>query len=450
MRKLYTALAAIAISATGAHAQQQPLKLSLQECIDYALKNSYTMKNAHLDVLIQQEQVKQTTSAAYPHISGKADLVHFSKNHPQYSFFDVSAFNNSLPKGTIGPLPFTIPYTASGSITLSQVLFDGSLIVALQAGNTVMEMARNTENITAENVRYNIYKAYNTLVIAHKQKEVLNKSLVLVRNMQQDLVKTKEAGFAEKIDVERSSVQLNNLATDSIKANSALIVAEQALKYALGLDINAPIILTDTLSEKNGGATLALMAEQENYERVPEYAALITALKLNEYNLKRYKLSALPTLAGFTSRGANFGAANFGDVFKFNDYIEYYNAGLSLTVPIFNGFMRTHQVREAKLNIEKTKNNIDNLKQTINFQAVSARTTLKNSLLQVQSQRRNLELANSVLDLAQRKYKAGVGSNLEVTSAQTDLLMAQNNYFTAMVDVINAEADLRKALGLLK
>ena len=87
------------------------------------------------------------------------------------------------------------------------------------------------------------------------------------------------------------------------------------------------------------------------------------------------------------------------------------------------------------------------MKLSLDFMAAQSRTTLRNNILQAQSQKRNMELANSVLDLAQRKYKAGVGSNIEVTQAQTDLLRAQNNYFTALLDVINAEADLKKALG---
>lgn len=449
MRKLYIALAWLATMSTSARAQQ-PLKLSLQECIDYALKNSYTMKNAKLDVLIQQAQVKQTTAAAYPQLNGKSDLVHFSKNHPQYSFFDASAFNPTAPKGLIAPLPFTIPYTVSGSVTLSQVLFDGSLIVALQAGNTIMEMARNSENITAEGVRYNVFKAYNSLVVAYKQYDIIKSSLVLARSMEQDLIKTKQAGFAEKIDVERMAVQINNLASDSMKVANGLSLAEQMLKYQLGLNLNTPIVLTDTAVSKRTSEAMQLMGVQENYERVPEYTALQTALKLNEYNLKRYKFSALPTLAAFTSRGANYGSAEFKDAFKFNDYIEYYNGGLSLSVPMFGGFRRNNLMREARLNIEKTHNNIDNLKLSLDFQASAAKTNLKNALLQLQSQQRNLELANSVLDLAQKKYKAGVGSNLEVNSAQTELLRSQNNYFMALTDLANAEADLRRALGMLK
>ena len=135
---------------------------------------------------------------------------------------------------------------------------------------------------------------------------------------------------------------------------------------------------------------------------------------------------------------------------SFSNYAFNSVVGLQLNVPIFNGFMRTNQVSEAKLNIEKSKNNIENMKQTIDFHAAQSKTALKNAILEVQSQRGNMELSADVLDLAQKKYKAGVGSNLEVNQAQTDHLQAQNNYFSALLDVINAEADLKKALGLLK
>ncbi len=454
MRKLHLAVSSILLVSSSAFGQQ-PVRLSLNDCMDYALKNNYSVKNAHLDYLIQQEQVKQTTAAVYPHINQKTDFAY--SNIVQSSFIDASTFPSApgapkVPAGTIIPIQFSLPYAASASVTTSQVLFDGSILVALQARNTVMDMAKETEKISAENVRYNVFKAYNSLVIAYKQYGLIKNSLALARSMESDLEKVRSAGFAEKIDVDRTSVQVNNLATDSIRVSNMLTVSEQVLKYNIGMNITTPIILTDTAIEKRQDALLLLSTEKENYERVPEYSALMIGLKLNEFNLKRHKLSALPTLSGFWQYGANYGAAagQLDKLFEFNKYNVYSMFGLSLGMPIFNGFARQHQVHEAKLNIEKTKNTIDNLKMTIDFQAAMARTNLKNSLLQVQSQKRNLALSNDVLDLAQKKYKAGVGSNLEVTTAQTELLRSQNNYFTALLDVINAEADLKKALGLMK
>jgi outer membrane protein len=447
MRKVYLALVSLIIATTASQAQQ-PVKLSLEDCMAYALRNNNAVKNAHLDMLIQEAQVKQTTAAALPHINGKGDFT-YSYIIPA-QFIDGSMFSPGVPKGTIVPISFSLPYAASASITTSQVLFDGSVIVALQAKNTVIEMAKQSEHITEENVRYNVYKAYNSLTIAYKQFDIIKSSLVLARSMESDLIKTREAGFAEKIDMDRTSVQINNLATDSMKVSNMLTVAEQVLKYNLGMDINTPIILTDTSIEKGRASVAALVAEKENYERIPEYAVLMTALKLNQFDLKRYKLSALPSVSGFWAYGDNYGHYKFDQLFSTDLYAPSSVFGISINAPIFNGFARQHQVREARLKIEKTLNNLDNLKKSIDFQAATSRTTLKNSLLQVQSQKRNLDLANSVLDLAQKKYKAGVGSNLEVTTAQTELLRSQNNYFTSLLDVINAEADLKKALGLLK
>jgi len=254
----------------------------------------------------------------------------------------------------------------------------------------------------------------------------------------------------EKIDVERSSVQVNNLATDSIRIGNLLTVSEQMLKFQMGMNINTPIVLTDTVLEQKKEQTVALLAEEENYERIPEYRTLNTALTLNQYNVERYKLTALPSINAFWAQGSNYGSNKVSDLFVFNKYWANSTIGIQLTMPIFNGFLRINQLNEAKLNVQKARNNIDNIKLTIDFQAASSRTQLRNAILQVQSQRRNVELASDVLDLARKKYKEGVGSNIEVTQAQNDQLQAENNYFSSLQDLTNAEADLKKALGLLK
>lgn len=443
MRRFCIALASVTLITQSVFAQQ-PVKLSLNDCMDYAMKHNYTIKNAQLDVLIQQAQNNQTASAAYPHVNGKVDFNKF--NIPQRSFVDGSAFG-AAPPGTLIPIAFTVPYAASASVTTSMLLFDGSVLIALKARSAALEMVKQSGKVTETGLKYNIYKAYNSLVIAYRQYDILKNSLVYARSLEHDLEVTRANGFAEKIDVDRTSVQINNLASDSIRIGNVLTMTEQMLKYQLGMDINTPIVLTDTALEDRKNAVAALLGEQSSYERVPEFALVNTVLKLNEFNLRRYKLSALPSLSGFWAYGSNYGSNKFNDILLFDKYWANSTLGLALNIPIFNGFVRVNQVKEAKLNIEKTKNNIDNLKLTIDFQNAQAKSALKNAVLQVQSQRRNVDLSQSVLDLAQRKYKAGVGSNIEVTQAQTELLRAQNNYFSSLLEIINAEADLKKAHG---
>lgn len=445
MNRIYFTLVSIILMVSTASAQEV-LHLSLKDCMDYALKHNYSIKNAQLDVLIQQAQNNETLSAAYPHINGKAEFDDFL--NPTQNFFNYRAFG--YPKDSFVHFSFMLPYAGTAGISASQILFDGGVFIALKARNTIMEFARQSGQVTEENVRYNVYKAYNSLVIAYRQYDIIKSSLGYARSLEHYLEVTRQNGFAEKIDVERTSVQVNNLATDSIRIGNMLTVSEQVLKYMIGMNLNTTVILTDTIIEERRQSINALLSEEKNYDRIPEYKVLNTALRLNEYNLKRYQLQAIPSLSVFGAMGFNYGSDKINDIMKFNNYLFNSTAGIQLNVPIYNGSLRANQVRETKLNIEKSENSIEQMKQTIDFQVAQSRTTLKNAILQVQSQRRNMELAVDVLDLAQKKYKAGVGSNLEVTQAQTDHLRAQTGYFSAMLDVINAEADLKKALGLLK
>jgi len=451
MIRSYTRIAGIAllfIATIIKASAQEATPLSMAACMDYALKHNYSIRNSKLDVLIQKAQNNQTLSAAYPHINGKMELDDFL-NITQ-TFIDGSTFNPSVPKGTIQSFAFSLPYAASGGLSGSQLLFDGGVFVAVKARNTLMEFARLNGEVTAENVRYNVLKAYNSLVIAYRQYGIIKSSLTYARSLEHDVIVTQQNGFAEKIDVERTSVQVNNLATDSMRVASLLTVAEQLLKYQIGMDINTPIILTDTAIENHTQNTVQLIGEDSHYDKVPEFNVVTTSLKLNEFNLRRHKLNALPSISLFGATGYNYGSDKFGSIFSFQKYAFNSMLGLQLSIPIYNGSLRQNQVNETKLNIEKSKNNIAYMKQSLDFQAATSRTTLKNAVLQVQSQRRNMELSDDVLDLARRKYKAGVGSNIEVTQAQTDLLRSQTNYFSALLDLINAEADLKKALGLLK
>jgi outer membrane protein TolC len=430
---------------------QEVLHMSLNECVAYALKHNYTAKNAKLDVLKQELQNKEKLAISYPQVSGTGQLNHFFV--PQSSYIDASTFSfggQKVDGHPIQQVQFTIPYTASVGLNASQLIFDGVVFVAWKARNTVMELARGNEQVTEETIRYNVHKAYNAIIISYRQFDILKRSLAFSRSLARDLEITRQNGFAEKIDVDRTNVQVNNLASDSMRIGNILTISEQQLKYQIGMDLNTTIILTDTNVEDKRTSVLSLLDEGKNYERVPEYHVLTTKLKLDEYNLQRYKLSAAPTLSAFAGTGANYGSYYFDRLLRYANNPSWGNIGLQLNVPIYNGGLRLNQIRESKLDIEKSRNDIDNIKFTIDFQVNTGRTNLRNAALQVESQRRNMELATDVLELAQKKYKAGVGSNIEVTQAQTDQLRTQTGYFNALLDLIIAEADLRKALGLLK
>jgi outer membrane protein TolC len=418
--------------------------MSLQDCIDYAMKHADTIKNARLNVQRQNAQNNQIRALALPRVNGTGQLTYYPY---QQQTLVPGIFGGDSSGGYIA-VPFTPRWGANIGLSASQPVFDGTLLVALKARNTIMEVARQAEQLTKEGLKYQIQRAFYAIIIGQEQSKIVSDALLNARDASHDVEVLYNTGFAEKIDVDRSHVQLTNLETDSLRIAGLLETGEQALKFIIGMDINQEIALVEPSLEANITAAAELLTEQLDYTHRTEYNLLNTTLKLDESQLKRYQLAAYPSLSLFANSGYNYGSNNFSDLTNFHkNYLFSTLVGLQVNVPIFNGLLRQNQVQEARINVEKTKNNIHQLKLALDFQAAQSQTTLKNSILAAEKQRRNLQLSNTVLDLARKKYKAGVGSNQEVTLAQIDLLTSQNNYFSALLDLVNAQADVQRALG---
>lgn len=423
---------------------QEATMLSLQDAMNYAVKNNVTAKNARLDQLIQRAKNAEITGMALPNLSAKGEFTAYP--HPIKSFVPGDFFG---APGTFTAVQFTPQYSSTASATLSQILFDGSVMVALQARNAILKLTEQSARLSEENVRYNVQKAYYSFVIAQRQFNILKNTLAYARSMANEASILYKEGFAEKIDIDRANVAVNNLATDSLRIGNLITVSEQLLKYQMGMDIDQPIVLTDTSVEDKISDARGLLLKELDYNDRTDYKLLESQLTLNKYDLKRHKLSAIPSLSAFGSAAYNYATNNFTGILS-SKYVFYSIVGLQLNVPLFDGLQRHNRVKQAKLNVEKTQNSIEDVKLGIDFQARSSKTTLSNSILAMESQSRNLALAQGVLDLVRKKYKEGVGSNTEVSQAQTEMLQAQSNYFNSMLDVMNAKSDLQKALGQFK
>jgi outer membrane protein TolC len=453
MKRLLYLFPFLLLGGTVARAQD-PMPLSLQDAIGYALKHNAAVKNARLDIDIQRAKNAEVTGIALPQVNARNEFNYYPR--PVVSFFPaqiLKAFDSSLrdlPSDAFVPVTFTPKFGNTLSGTASQVLFDGSVVVALQAKRTLMHLAQLGAQSTEEDVRYNVQRAYYALAIAYKQQGILNASLASARKIAHDQSVMRDQGFVEKIDVDRTTVQVNNLATDSLRTGNLILLSEQLLKFNMGMNIDQPLILTDTAVSNNINIAAQSLETEVNYSNRTDYNLLQDQLKLNEFDVRRYRYKAYPSLSAFGTGAFTYASNEFKEVATPSNYVSYALIGVQLNVPIFSGFQRTNQLKQAKLNVEKTRNNIDNLKLVIDLQSAQSRTVLRNSLLTLKNAERTLALSNSILDLSNKKYKAGVGSSLEINQAQTDLLISQNNYFQSLLEVINAQSDLQRALGQFK
>ena len=169
---------------------------------------------------------------------------------------------------------------------------------------------------------------------------------------------------------------------------------------------------------------------------------------LQNLNVKRNKLGYLPTISTSISytvqgQGKKFVTDN-STVWLRNSLV-----GVNLSLPIFNGFQRKYKTEQAVLNLEKIDNTVDNLKQIIDLQQTVSKESLKNALLNLDAQDRNVQLAESVYNSTKKKFESGIGSSFEVLQSDNDWQTAQSNYFTGLYNAIIAKISYQSSLGKL-
>lgn len=428
-------------------AQQQvttePISLSAKEAVDYALANQSSVKTAKLDELIQLAKNKEISGMALPSITGAGSYQY----NPivQKQLFNTRNFGSPIDSFTA--VSFQLPHNMLGEVKLTQTLFDPSVLVALQARKTLEILVSQNVTKSLIDVKSNVYKAYYNVLSADKALAILSENL---SSLEKILGETKEIyknGLAEKLDVDRLVVQYTNLQTEQTKLRNLIELGMASLKYQMGMPLKQAITLTDTLSTEKIVADV-LDLDKFDYSQRIEYQLQETQKKANEYDLKRYKMKGLPSLQLFAATGALRGSDKF-DYFQSQMWYGYVNTGLNLSIPIFTGLQRKRQVDQAWLTVQKSEIAIENTKLGIDLEREQSSSTFRNNVLTLEAQEKNMGLAQDVYHTTQIKYREGVGSSLEMTTAENDLLTAQNNYFTALFNAIVAKIDLLKSYGKL-
>jgi outer membrane protein TolC len=255
-------------------------------------------------------------------------------------------------------------------------------------------------------------------------------------------------GFAEKIDADRLTVQKNNLIIEREKIQNLIQLSYMMLKFQMGMPLDNTVTLTDDLN-------LEIIKKDMELDRIVDYNnrvemdLLKTIKKLNSYDYKRYQKGYLPTIAAAVSGSYATQTIAFKELFT----LPYFPTGalvLNASVPIYDGNTRKAKMQQAKLNMLKNDNDMEALKLAVDFESKNAKTQLKNSMISLENQQKNIELANKVYTIAQKKYKEGVGSNIEILQAETAYKEAQTNYFNSLFEAMIAKIDYQKSLGLLK
>ena len=428
--------------ASGAAQGPQLHEFSLTQAIDYAAKNSVMVKNALLDLQIQQQSNRATTSEALPQITGNLGVT----DNVKIPTTLIPGEFVGQPAGTFVPLQFGTQYNANAGITLKQVLFDGQVFVGLQARQASLDFYQKKQEITEQMLRANIEKVYYQLLISKSQIAQIDANISNQQELLHNSTEMFKNGFAEQLDVDKSNVQLANLQTEKIQLELNISNGYLGLKVLMGMPVRDSLRLTDSLTyDMIRDATLS---DEYKYADRRDYQLLQVNKKLNEYDISRYKKMYIPT-ASLTANYSQNQYSNKFDLTQKGSWFPSAYIGLNISVPIFDGFFKDANVKQAKLKLRQTENNIDSLKIRIDNDVKQAQLRFSAALATLDFQKKNMDLSDRVYAQTRKKYDQGLGSNTEITTALADQKTAQANYFNALYSAIVARVDYLNAIGKL-
>ncbi|GAB2495146.1 TolC family protein [Algoriphagus taiwanensis] len=447
MKKYLFAILAIFLGHSGLKAQEIA-ELTLNDAILYAIENNVNTKNARLEMLISKATVKETTATGLPQINGSFNLdynpqipVVFLPNEPPFG-------DPTIPSDVI-PARFGVSYSSGLGINFSQMIFDGSFFVGLRAAQTLKQLTEYDLTKTENDVIENVKKAYFGVLVNEVRIRLAEANLARTDTLLKETKALNEAGFAEKIDVSRIQVQRNNTFTQLERAKTSWQVSKELLKLQMGLPTEYEITVTENLSELNPQEELMRLLVEEGQSRI-ELDQLNTQLELTQLDLKNNTVQYMPTI-DFVGNIRRSGAGNeLNTVFDGVNWFGSSLIGVSMNIPIFDGLSKSARIQKNRVQINQLENQRVFLNESFKNEILTARFNLKNDLNILEVQTANLQLAKEVYDIARIKYQEGVGSNLELVQADSDLIEAEFNYLSALYDGLISKVNLEKALGLLK
>ncbi len=428
-----------------AFAQDKKL-FSLKEAVAYALANNVNCLNAEIDASIAKAKKNEVIGAGLPQISGSFDTKDFVQLPT--SLLPAQVFGGA--PGTFIPVKFGTQYNTTAGISASQGIFNTEFIGALHSTKVVMELSEKNFQRTRIETTVIVSKAYYTVLVNRQRLKLLYANLERIKKLSDDTKIMNENGVVEKIDVDRVTVAYNNLLSEKEKIERMVTLTENLLKFQMGLGQQTPIVLSDSLNMDDMPNAALSVTDKMNYASRIEYSMMTSQKQLNELDLKKNNMAYLPNFFLYGSASAQAMRSKFDIYDTKQKWYPFGIVGATITVPIFDGFQKHYRIQQSKLNLVKTMNTMNNLENAIDMEVASAKTSYQNALSSLAIQKENIKLAQGVYDVTKKKYDAGVGSNLEVMTAETSQKEAQTNFYNALYDYYIAKIDYEKATGVIK
>lgn len=419
-------------------AEAQTVRLSLKDALTYALENNTDIRKAKLDIINGKLETEEIRARALPQISGTSSLTD----------------QLIIPQLVVGNQVFKMGRQWSGNagVNMSQQLFNQQVFTGLKAAKAGESFYNLSAELTEEGIIQQVATAYYQLLVSREQLKTVEANIQSISRIETTVADQFKNGLAKKIDLDRVRVNLTNVKTQRDQLANGITQQENVLKFYIGMPVETQIEIPEAELKKINEDAASRYTDFK-VEELTRYRLLMKQEELLGYQKKAAIAEYFPTL----SLTGNFQRNGMSDKFDLlrggNSTAVKYNAsaiGLTLNIPIFDGFARRSRVKQADIEIQQIQQDIKNTKNSLSLSHKNANLALKNNISTINAQDENMRLASEVYASTQNNYNNGLATLTDLLNAETSLVDAQNSYNQALLNYKLAEIQLIQSNGNIK
>ena len=430
--------------ASSLYAQESTTSFTLQEAIAFAIKNNRAVQNAERDVKIAVQTKRETTATGLPQINAKIGYNNWLEQ--QVSLIPAEFFGGA--PGQFAEVSFGTNQTMNGVVTVKQKLFDGSYLVALQAAKVFLEISKNSKEKTLNEIRKIVAYSYGNILLAEANLEIIDSNIILLEKNVWELSKVYESGLVEEESLQQLQLTLSGLKSNQRYTKRLKSIAYQMFNNSIGVDLETPVVLTNSLEELVVFYSTITPSESDNeFEEVIDFKIAVNSVRSDELLLKLEKSKALPTLNAFINGSYSGNSQRFSFTENSQKWFGASLFGVTLDIPVFSSFRRSASTQRARLNLEKSKSNLEETANKIKLEINTARSNYEFAVEDYEIKKTALDLSENIATKNEIKFFEGLTTSFDLSQAQRQLYVAQQDYLQSMLNILLKRVDLETLIN---
>ena len=417
-----------------------PASLTLIQAQDYALKHAFQIKSAQYDKSSADFTSDELLGIGLPQVNASVQYQNF-----------IDLPTSIIPGDFFGApgqdvkVQFGVPHQMTVGLSASQLLFDGTWLVGLQASKAYAELQRKNITKSEVEIRAKTAEAYSVALTTQANVTVLRELLTNMQQLLSDTEAMQKAGYSEQQDVDQLMLSVNELMIQIGYTEQYVNITKDILKFTIGMPLSNEISLTDTwesLTTNEGDDMLAFNPSTNIDVQIVE-----NGLLMQQLNVKSKKAALMPNFGAFY----NLQTQGLRDEFDYFDtsmpWFPIQLWGLQLNIPILSGGTKSKTIKKTEVEVQRLTDMVSMTKEAVQLEYNTATTELSFSKKNMTQAKANLELAKSILNKEQVKYREGLSNSFNITQRNQQVINAQSAYVKAAISHMNAQTKLNKVLN---